>query len=35
MMESLFNKVAGPQDCFKTYLLHALLRFYFPLGKTM
>ena len=35
MMEALFNKVAGPQDCFKTYLLHALLRFYFPLGKTM
>ena len=34
MLESLFNKVAGPQDCCKTYLLHALLRFYFSLGKT-
>ena len=24
MLESLFNQVAGPQDCCKTYLLHAL-----------
>ena len=35
MLESLFNKVAGVQDCFKTYLLHALLRFHFPLSKTL
>ena len=35
MLESLFNKVAGVQDCFKTYLLYALLRFYFPLSKTL
>ena len=24
MLESLFNQVARPQDCCKTYLLHAL-----------
>ena len=35
MLESLFNKVAGLQDCCKTYLLHALVRFYFSLGKTL
>ena len=35
MLQSLFNKVAGPQDCYKTYLLHALLRYYFSLGKTL
>ena len=34
MLESPFNKVAGLQDCCKTYLLHALLRFYFSLAKT-
>ena len=33
MLESLFNKVAGLQDCCKAYLLHTLLRFYFSLGK--
>ena len=33
--ESLFNKVAVRQDCRKTYLLHAHLRFYFSLGKTL
>ena len=35
MLESLFNKVAGPQDCSKTYLSHTLFRFYFSLGKTL
>ena len=35
MLESLFNKVAGLQDCCKAYLLHTLLRFYFSLGKTL
>ena len=35
MLESLFNKVAGLQDCCKTYLLHAHLRYYFSLGKTL
>ena len=35
VLESLFDKVAGPQDCCKTYLLHALLRFHFSLGKTL
>ena len=34
-MESLFNKGAGPQGCCKTYLLHALLRFYFSFGKAL
>ena len=34
MLESLFNKVAGLQDCCKAYLLHTLLRFYFSLDKT-
>ena len=34
MLDSLFDKVAGPQGCCKTYLLHALLRVYFSLGKT-
>ena len=29
MLESLFNKVAGLEDCCNTYLLHTLLRFYF------
>ena len=33
MLESLFDKFAGLQDCCKTYLLHAHLRFYFSLGK--
>ena len=35
MLESLFNKVAGLQDSCKTYLLHALLRFHFSLGKAL
>ena len=35
VLESLFDKVAGLQDFCKTYLLHALLRFYFSLGKTL
>ena len=35
MLESLFNKVAGPQDCCKIYLLHASLKFYFLLGKNL
>ena len=35
MLQSLYNKVADPQDCCQTYLLHALLRFYFSLGKTV
>ena len=35
MLRSHFNKVAGLQDCCKTYLLHALLRFYFSLAKTL
>ena len=35
MLQFLFNKVAGLQDCCKTYLLHAFLRFYFSLGKTL
>ena len=34
VLKSLFNKVPGLQDCCKTYLLHALLRFYLPLPKT-
>ena len=34
MLESLSNNVAGSHDCYKTYLLHALLQFYFSLGKT-
>ena len=33
VLESLFNKVTGLQDCSKTYLLYSHLRFYFPLGK--
>ena len=35
MLESLFNKVAVLQVCCKTYLLHALLRFYFSLVKPL
>ena len=35
MLNSLFNKVVGLQDCCKTCLLHALLRFYFSLAKTL
>ena len=35
LLESFFNKVAGPEDCHKTYLLHSHLRFYFSLGKTL
>ena len=35
VLESLFNKVAGLPDCCKSYLLHAHLRFYFSLGKTL
>ena len=35
MLESLFNKVAGLQDCCKAYLLHSLLRFYLSLGKIL
>ena len=34
VLESFFNEVARLQDCCKTYLLHAQLRFYFPLVKT-
>ena len=34
MLESFLNKVAGPYDCCETYLLHALLRYYF-FGKTL
>ena len=34
MLESLFDKAADLQDCWKTYLLHAdLIFFYF--GKTL
>ena len=35
MLDSLFTKVEGLQDCCKTYLLHALLKFYISLGKTL
>ena len=35
MLESLLNQVAGLQDYYKTYLLHALSRFYLSLGKTL
>ena len=35
MSESLFNKVTWLQDCCKTNLLHAHLRFYFSVGKTL
>ena len=35
MLESLFNKVAGLQNCYKTYLLYSHLRFNFSLGKTL
>ena len=35
VLESLFNKVKGLQECCKTYLLHAHLRFYFSSGKTL
>ena len=37
MLESLFNKLQTwtPEDYCKTYLLHALLRFYFSLGKIL
>ena len=35
MLESVFNNVAGLQDCCKAYLLHTLLRFYFSLDKTL
>ena len=35
VLESLFNKVAGLQDCCTTYLLHLHLGFYFSLGKTL
>ena len=35
VLKSLFNKVAGLKDCWKTYLLHSYLRFYFSLGKTL
>ena len=35
MLESLFNKAGGLQDCCKTYLLHALLRFHFSLYNGM
>ena len=34
VLECLLNKVVGLQDCCKTYLVHAHLRFYFSLGKT-
>ena len=35
MLDSVFNSVAGLQDCCKAYLLHTLWRFYFSLGKTL
>ena len=35
LLESLFNKVAGLQDCSKTCLFHAPWRFYFSLGKKL
>ena len=35
MLKCLINKVAALQDCCKTYLSHAHLRFYFSLGKTL
>ena len=35
MLESPFTEVAGLQDCCKNYILHALLRFYFSLAKTL
>ena len=35
MLESLFNKVAGLQDCCKTYPLHTHLRLYFSQVKTL
>ena len=34
MLECLFNKVAGLQDCCKTYLLHTHLKFFYS-GKTL
>ena len=34
VLESFFNEVARLQDCCKSYLLHAQLRFYFSLVKT-
>ena len=34
-LQSLFNKVAGLQDCCKACLLHTLFKFYFSLGKTL
>ena len=33
--ESLFNKVAGLQDCCKTYIVHPHVRFYFAVCKTL
>ena len=33
VLESLFNKVVDLQNCCKTYLLHAFLRF--SVGKTL
>ena len=35
VFKSIFNKVAGLQDCCKTYLFHTQLRFYFSSGKTL
>ena len=35
VLESLFNKVAGLQECCKTYLLYSHLRFYFSLDKSL
>ena len=35
VLESLFNKVAGLQDCYKTYLLYSHLRFYLSLRKNV
>ena len=35
VLKSLFNKVAGLKDCWKTYLLHSYLRFYFSLGQSI
>ena len=34
VLESLFNKAAGLQECYKTHLLQFHSRFYFSLGKT-
>ena len=35
VLESLFNKIAGFQDCWKTYLLPSHSRLYFSSGKNL